>query len=46
MFCVTVYFQAEFSDLEVLSIEAIFNALINGMCISIFTRLVWYKKLI
>jgi len=45
MFCVAVYFQIKFTDSEVLSVSVVLYSLIHGLCLSMFTRLIWYKNL-
>ena len=44
MFCIAVHFQVKFTDSKVLSISAVMYSLIHGLCLSIFTRLIWYKN--
>lgn len=41
MFFVTVCFQMKFTDSEVLSVIVVLYSLTHGLCLSIFTRLIW-----
>ncbi len=45
IFCVAVYFQVKFTDSKVLSVSVVLYSLIHGLCLSVFTRLFWYKNL-
>lgn len=44
MFCIAVYFQVQFSDSEVLSINTFIVALLHGVCLSLLIRFTWTKN--